>query len=381
MRIDQINYRNNGIDCIRGFCILAVILLHLNIHFNYSESFLKEVISKKIFSLLFWSGYYGVVIFFTVSGFLITSSILRKWDSLSKIDIRTFYWFRFTRIIPLLSILLFVLSILHLTNSTDFVINEEQTSLGRAILSVLTFHINWLEIQVGYLPANWDVLWSISIEEAFYITFPLICLFLKKNWHFIFVLAFFIVLSPWARTSLFIGNELADKNHLAYLDSIAFGCMSAILFFKVKLNTWINRSTLILGTILVILVLYFRGFIYKVGITSLGLNVSILSLGIAFLLIVLHQKKHLKLPILMHWIAGMGKYSYEIYVTHMFIILAGARFYKKYNFNENWLIPFAIALIVISYLLGKYLFKYLSDPLNLWLRKKWLLKNPIPSEK
>ena len=92
---ERIQKRNIGIDVLRGLSIIAVILLHLNIHFGISNTFLKEVLPKKLFSLLFWSGFYGVVVFFTLSGYLITSSIIKKWGTLSKIDLKMFYWLRF----------------------------------------------------------------------------------------------------------------------------------------------------------------------------------------------------------------------------------------------------------------------------------------------
>ncbi|MEO0339628.1 MAG: acyltransferase family protein, partial [Bacteroidota bacterium] len=139
--------RNAGIDVIRGLCILAVILLHINIHFQLSQSFIKDILPKKLFSLFFWSGYYGVVIFFTLSGFLITHSILKKWGSLATINVKKFYWFRAARILPLLFLVLLILSILHLAGVNGFVINPEKTTLARAIFAALTFHINWLEIQ------------------------------------------------------------------------------------------------------------------------------------------------------------------------------------------------------------------------------------------
>ena len=37
-------------------------------------------------------------------------------------------------------------------------------------------HLNWLEARTGYLPAAWNVLWSLSVEEAFYLAFPLLCM-------------------------------------------------------------------------------------------------------------------------------------------------------------------------------------------------------------
>jgi len=375
---EKIKNRNKGIDILRGFSILFVMLLHINISFGFSNTFLKEVLPKKLFSFLFWNGFYGVVVFFTLSGFLITSSILKKWGSLSKIELKAFYWLRFSRIIPLLVLLLIVSSILHITNIYGFVINPEQTSLSRAIFSVLTFHFNWLEIQVGYLPANWDVLWSISIEESFYLFFPIICLFLKKEWQFIIILVLFLLLSPWARTQLYIGNELADKNHLAFLDSIALGCMTAIIIKKVTFPKWLNWTFLIVGWLMTILIFVFKSFVYKTRIVDLGLNITILSLGISLILFWMHEnhlsRKENNYRIL-NWLRNMGVYSYEIYLTHMFVIIFGVQIFKNLNLSTNWLIPYSFLLILISHILGKIIFHKFSEPVNIWLRKKWTSKN------
>ena len=379
---DSIPKRNIGIDVLRGLSILAVILLHLNIHFGFSNTFLKEVLPPKLFSLLFWSGFYGVVVFFTLSGYLITSSILNKWGTLSKIDVKRFYWLRFSRIIPLLVALLLVLSILHLAEIEGFVINPEQTSLIRAIFSALTFHINWLEIQVGYLPANWDILWSISIEETFYLFFPIICLFLKKEWQFAIVLVLFLFVSPWARTQLYEGNELADKNHLAFLDSIALGCMAAIITKKLSFPSWLNQTFLIIGWFMVILIFVFRSFVYKSGIVTLGLNITILSFGVSLILLWMHAKHHAgteKNRTIYNWLIHMGRYSYEIYLTHMFVVLMAAAIFNSFSLNEKWLLPFSLGTILFSYLLGKIVFIYFSEPVNSWLRKKF--RNSNPSEK
>ena len=121
---------------------------------------------------LFWNGQPGVQIFFAVSGFLITSLTLRRWGSLADIGVRDFYMMRFARIAPLLFFLLAVLCALHLAGLRSFVVSPKTGGLGRALLAALTFHVNVLEARRGYLPGNWDVLWSLSVEEVFYFAFP-----------------------------------------------------------------------------------------------------------------------------------------------------------------------------------------------------------------
>ncbi len=370
--------RNIGIDVLRGFSILLVILLHINIHFGLKYSFLSEVLPSKLFSFLFWNGFYGVVIFFTLSGYLITTSILQRSQSLSKINLRQFYWFRFSRIMPPLLALLAVLSLLHLTGVNGFVINPNKTSLLRAIFSVLTFHFNWLEIQVGYLPANWDVLWSISIEECFYLIFPIVCLFLKKDWQFVFILIAFIFISPWARIELFPDNDLAYKNHLGSIDSIAFGCMTAIIAHRVNISKIVNAFLLILGIVMMVLVMFYKSIVWQSGLTELGLNVTILSIGVSMVVLWMHdrQKKGLQQNFLaFRWLKKMGAYSYEIYLTHMFVITPIAQLKKNYELVYYWLIPLTIISILLSYLLGWFISTYFSDPINHWLRSRSLKWN------
>ena len=58
---------------------------------------------------------------------------------------------------------------------------EPGQTLAGALLSALGLHLNWYEMQTTWLPASWDVLWSLSIEEVFYIAFPLVCLLLPRK--------------------------------------------------------------------------------------------------------------------------------------------------------------------------------------------------------
>ncbi|MFS4446240.1 acyltransferase family protein [Maribacter sp. 2307UL18-2] len=370
----KIAKRNIGIDIFRGICILAVILLHLNIHFAFTKTFLKDALPKKLFTLLFWNGYNGVVVFFTISGFLITSSIIKKWGGLSQLSLKGFYWLRFSRIMPLLVFLLLVLSVLHLVGIEGFVIDVSKTSLPRAIFAVLTFHLNWLEIQVGYLPANWDVLWSISIEESFYFVFPLVCLFLKKEWQFVGVLILLLIVSPWARTALYPDSELGSKNHFAFLDAIALGCMTAIVAYRVVIPKLWNTYFLCMGWSLIILTFVFKSFVYKSGLVGLGLDMTLQSIGVSLVLLWMfasHRSGKQRNRNFLKWLRHMGIYSYEIYLTHMFVIIFGAQLFKHLNLGEHWLVPYSVLLIALSYWIGKVTFTFFSEPVNQRLRKSF----------
>src|ERR1700744_18047 len=188
-----------GIDVLRGLCIIAVVLHHINLRIHFRDSDLGHWIGPAANRALFWSGYYGVRVFFVISGFLITTWSLKRWGNLAQINRRQFYVMRFARIVPCLLGLLLVLSTLDRLNVPHFIVSQQHSSLWRALLAALTFHINWLEAHSGYLPANWDVLWSLSVEEVFYIFFPLFCTILRKQWLLITLLCSLMVIGPFAR--------------------------------------------------------------------------------------------------------------------------------------------------------------------------------------
>src|SRR5580704_16656413 len=104
----------------------------------------KGLPAQLVYSLV-WNGQFGVQIFFAVSGFLITSTSLRRWGSPSRVSARDFYALRFARIAPLLLLLLVILSTLHLAGLKDFVVSAQAGGLLRALAAALTFHVNVLE--------------------------------------------------------------------------------------------------------------------------------------------------------------------------------------------------------------------------------------------
>jgi peptidoglycan/LPS O-acetylase OafA/YrhL len=160
---------------LRGLAIFFVLMNHVNMRLLAAKVPYTTFLPPQLVHPFVWNGQLGVQMFFAVSGFLITSITLRRWGELSNVNLRGFYLFRFARIAPLLFLLLAVLSGLHFANVHNFAVTAKTGGIGRALFAALTFHINVLEARRGYLPGNWDVLWSLSIEEMFYLFFPLVC--------------------------------------------------------------------------------------------------------------------------------------------------------------------------------------------------------------
>ena len=146
--------RSGVIDVLRGLSIALVLLNHVNMRLFLAKFSYWQGLPEALHDALVWNGQNGVQIFFALSGYLITSTSLRRWGSLSSIRVGEFYALRIARIVPLLLLLLAVLSFLHLCGTPGFVVGEETGGLGRALIAALTFHINWLEAHRGYLPGS-----------------------------------------------------------------------------------------------------------------------------------------------------------------------------------------------------------------------------------
>ncbi len=71
--ISSTNQRNTGIDIIRGLSIIFVIIHHIQIRLPLDQGWVKDFFSSKLLKILGWSGYYGVIVFFVISGFVFDS--------------------------------------------------------------------------------------------------------------------------------------------------------------------------------------------------------------------------------------------------------------------------------------------------------------------
>ena len=282
--------RIDGVDLLRALAIFFVLMNHVNIRLVIAKIPFTMGWSDQMVDSLLYNGQAGVVIFFAVSGYLITSTTLRRWGSLSTVSLRDFYLLRFARIAPLLLSLLAVLSILHIANLKDFVVPAARGGLGRALLAALTFHVNVLEARRGYLPGNWDILWSLSVEEMFYLFFPVVCRLFGRGKLIIAVLLIFVALGPFARTTLGHGNELwHEYSYLGGMSAIALGCLTAIVLSRCCLSRRLLWALGVTGMSLFTFVLAFSIRAYHWGLGRSGLDATVLALGTCMLIAIAAQ--------------------------------------------------------------------------------------------
>ncbi len=359
--------RYDIIDFLRGISILLVVIRHVKIRIPFQKVPSLEGLSEHLVSAIFISGNEGVRIFFVISGFLITLTSLKRWGSLDKIDVKKFYRFRFARIGPCLFAVLGILTCLHFMGIKDYTISSKFTYF-EALFAALTFHLNWLEGMKGYLPGNWDVLWSLSVEEVFYLIFPLVCLITRNKYLLSFFLIGLVVYGPFYRFGLEGQKVWQTKAYLSCMDSIAIGCLIALWTYKKEFSNWALKLFNVVGTALICFVLLYKYDSNFSVLKNLYVYQTIISIGTGFLLISAVRQR-LFFSSLLAPITWYGKLSYEIYLTHMFIVYSGIRLYHYFGSPLKYSLLWLFGIIMLSGVIGFFVEKCVSEPLNRKIRK------------
>jgi peptidoglycan/LPS O-acetylase OafA/YrhL len=368
---DPDRYRLAGVDVLRGLCVLLVVLHHIHLRFKFNHYPVNDVLPETLNQVLFWSGYYAVITFFVISGFLITGLSIRRWESLGSVHAFRFYGMRIARILPCLLLVLLVLSALHLLEIQGFVMKPERASLGRGLIAALTFHMNWLEGHRGWLPGAWDVLWSLSVEEVFYLLFPLVCLISRSEKWLLLPLLGLMVLGPINRTIYADLEPWGSYAYLSCMDGIAFGCLAALVSARVKVSDRLLRVSLVAGAVIAILVLTLcNENEHHAGLARYGLNVTVLELAVALMLIPLGKGiGNRALAFGTTWLRAVGRWSYEIYLFHMLPILGLMAWFNQHEGSGVAMVGMYIVMLLVSVALGYLISRYFSEPLNRRLRE------------
>ncbi|MFZ0500324.1 MAG: acyltransferase [Steroidobacteraceae bacterium] len=357
-----------GVDVLRGLCVLLVLLNHIKLRFLLNDLPVGNALPARMEQVLFWSGHYAVVTFFVISGFLITSLSLRRWGSLAAVNIGDFYRMRLARIAPCLLLLLLILTALHLAGAADFVIRPERATLGRALAAALTFHVNWLEGHHGYLPGGWDVLWSLSVEESFYLVFPLAAVLLRSERLFLLLLGALVIIAPCNRAWLGDTDPWWGYAYFSCTDAIAFGCIAALVAHHRLLGPRGLRRALVIGCLMSVLTIALCKENAHTGFGRFGFHLTVLEFGVALMVVAFGSGVgNLGVARGTRWLRLIGRCSYEIYLFHMLIVLGLIAVARQLHVTRGFPLWYA-AMLGGSVLLGYLIARSYSEPLNRRIR-------------
>ena len=358
--MNRTGYKNEyvpALDGLRGLAILLVIGSHFFFKFG-------------IFKL----GWIGVDLFFVLSGYLIASKFIRQ--PISSNLVKVFYRNRILRILPLyFAFILFFLSIWYILP-----VEKKFLLYIPAIKQFWLHHFflmqNWMyvfgtsEAQM-YNPLMH--LWSIAIEEQFYIFFPLIIICISKLKHKIPVIIGAIVLVTILRSLSFYQHELLD-NKLRYycntfyrLDTFLAGILLAFLLRDFRNNKWLNSifQTLFIACLAgyIFIVVYNNNFLSDNPlIITIGYTVIALMFMSLLYFVVMQRSNFVNKIFTNRFLVFSGKISYGLYIFHFPIdFFNNSLLHSWFKFLLAWGDEKTISLCFTFFLLGiLYLVSYIS---------------------
>jgi peptidoglycan/LPS O-acetylase OafA/YrhL len=245
-----------GINGLRAISILFVIIGHLVLKNNVYDKLPSGSLAP--FLNFFGNAHMGVNMFFIISGFLITSLLLAEEKKRRSVSVDSFYIRRVLRIFPAYYFLLSVYIILQLFGFIHLNAQSWITSI------TYTKYFNWTN--------DWETshAWSLSIEEQFYLLWPLIFICGDKTRKIFAIVIFFI--PPVIRTYVHFHpvSWINDLTIFIRIDAIATGCLLALYkdFILKKL-----RSHFKLKFLLALICLFFLQYLPGFEISS-GLHIG-----------------------------------------------------------------------------------------------------------
>ncbi|MBF2411360.1 acetyltransferase [Listeria welshimeri] len=344
-----------SIDGLRALAVIAVIAYHLN--FSWAKG-----------------GFIGVDIFFVLSGYLITNILLTQWEKNQTLQLKQFWLRRFRRLIPAAYVMIVVVVIFSVLFHSEILKNLR----GDAIASF--FYVsNWWFIfhNVSYfdsfgMPSPLKNLWSLAIEEQFYLIWPVFLLvFLRwvKNPKLLLKIVIGLgLLSAIWMTILYVPGT--DPSRVYYgtdtrLFDLLSGCALAFVWPFNRLSPNIPKRSKaalnIAGTISILffflitaLVSEYQPFLYRGGLLFVAI------MGVVMIATIAHPASYLSKIFSFKPLRWIGTRSYGIYLWHYPIITLTTPV-LEIGQPSIWR---SILQVAATFIIAELSFRYIETPIR-----------------
>ncbi|HHF3894241.1 TPA: acyltransferase family protein [Haemophilus influenzae] len=367
--MSSIKYRPE-IDGLRAIAVISVIIYHLN------ESWLS-------------GGFLGVDIFFVISGFLITGIIITEIQQ-NSFSFKQFYTRRIKRIYPafitVMALVSFVASAIFIYN--DFNQLRKTIELATAFLSNF-----YLGLTQGYFDLSTNEnpvlhIWSLAVEEQYYLIFPLILILAYKKFReikvlFIITLILFFILLATSFIPANFYKEVLHQPNIYYLSNLRFpellvGSLLAI-YHNLSASKQASKQASNVIAILSTLLLFSCLFLMNNDIAFIpGITLILPCIFTALIIHTTSQNNIIKLCLSNKAIVFIGKISYSLYLYH-WIFIALAYYITGEKQINNQSIAVVTVLTIIFSVLSYYLIEQPIRKSKLNFKQSFLYIYFIPS--
>jgi peptidoglycan/LPS O-acetylase OafA/YrhL len=359
------------IDLVRSFSVLVVLADH-----SYSNPPLSKPWMSWLWGRFCCNGYYGIILFFVVSGFLITHVIAHNQKDLFDPNVPKFYVQRIGRIWPLffLSLLLGLAVYLFSPKNGDLYTNYFP---GREYgfwfwLSIPTFMFNWFLLFNVFSPVGLPlrISWTICVEEQFYFLYPLVLKKLENGKKMTLFFILLMVTGILAKSLLWAywptNPTIRALPFVMQLDVISIGILLYLGFIHYapffSKNKNASKGVCVFG-LFMMLFAYFGAngssdFMEVLIPDALGLGLFCFLLGGLHLdFFESRLLKTLSLP---------GKYCFGCYLLHPTILI----FIRSYIHRMNFLMGYVV-FAALTTLAAAVSYHFFEAPLNRFIRKRF----------
>lgn len=352
-----------NLDGLRFLCFLSVFFFH-SFHTKFDTikntgtyTFVKHG--------LFGNGNIGVNFFFVLSGFLITYLLIEEKNIHNKIDLPKFWLRRILRIWPLYFFCVIFGFFIFPQIKLFF---GETPNESATLFSYLTFTSNFEIISKGLPDSSiLGVLWSIAIEEQFYLFWPVLLILVPEKYYIHFFLL--IIFSSWAYRYFYPGEMTHEYHTLSCIGDLTIGALGACLCRRPTLRTKLEH--LGKGSILIIYLCFFICYFFRKQLFfDNPLQIAERSIISFFILMIILEQNFSRNSFFkfsdFKRISKLGTISYGLYCLHFIGILIAITLTQKLRLNDQlWEVLFletAIALVV-SIILSRISYRFLESPL------------------